>query len=135
MSALLLSSHLSIRHKPYAAAAVKHCHKLRTSSQYRDACGRVLLVGSDLLQEVVLYKRPEGPIHVHSLLVRNRCEPPTGASLLGMPALLHLQHVGAESCLSPGSMCIDLRLRIHTLVPTLWHGRGLAAASLSQCFK
>ncbi|KAL0031689.1 hypothetical protein WJX79_001357 [Trebouxia sp. C0005] len=57
---------------------VKHCHKLRTSSQYRDACGRVLLVGSDLLQEVVLHEGPGGPIHVHSLLVRNRCEPPTG---------------------------------------------------------
>lgn len=57
---------------------VKHCHKLRTSSQYRNACGRVLLVGSDLLQEVVLYERPEGPINVHSLLVRNRCKPPAG---------------------------------------------------------
>lgn len=53
-------------------------------------------MGSDLLQEVVLYERPEGPIHVQSLLVRNRCEPPTGASLLDMSALLHLQPVGAH---------------------------------------
>lgn len=63
-------------------AAVKHCNRLRTDRSYRDAAGTALLIGADLIQEVAAYERPDGPIQILSLLIRQGENPYIGACLL-----------------------------------------------------